>query len=411
MSRAWFREGYTPDWRRSYRDLGVPEDLWDDVSTRWAAEMTRMRPRALPWARGGLRRLRREGVRLGLVTASTRGVVEPNLARLNLEGVFEAAVFADDVAQGKPHPEGLLRALDELGVPAADTVYVGDTVVDLEMAHGRGRRVRARRVDDERREPSAPPAGRGLAGRRGVGRRAPRRHPGRRRAPGPLTAGTASGLPVDDPIAVASYHPSVDDRFDRLLTPRLVVRRFSASDATAFARYRSDPEVARYQSWHAPFPLEQAQAFLAWLEDHHPDEPGEWFQLAIAPREDPSRLLGDCGFRPRRDEPGIVDVGFTLAAGAQGQGYATEGVAEVLRYLFEDRGKHKVCADCDTRNGPSWRLLERLGFAREGELRESFRVDGSWASEYLYGQLASAWRAARARQPGAGVAARPAATG
>ena len=138
MSRAWFRDGYTPDWRRSYRDLGVPEDLWDDVSTRWAAEMTRMRPRALPWARGGLRRLRREGVRLGLVTASTRGVVEPNLARLNLEGVFEAAVFADDVAHGKPHPEGLLRAFEELAFPAADTVYVGDTVVDLEMATAAG---------------------------------------------------------------------------------------------------------------------------------------------------------------------------------------------------------------------------------------------------------------------------------
>ena len=138
MTRAWFLEGYTPDWRRAYRDLGVPEPLWQDVSDRWAAEMTRMRPRALPWARGGLRRLRRQGVRLGLVTASTRGVVEPNLARLNLEDAFEVMVFADDVEQGKPHPEGLLRALDAMALPADATVYVGDTVVDLEMARAAG---------------------------------------------------------------------------------------------------------------------------------------------------------------------------------------------------------------------------------------------------------------------------------
>jgi HAD superfamily hydrolase (TIGR01509 family) len=138
MSRAWFLEGYTPDWRRAYRDLGVPEALWGDVSDRWAAEMTRMRPRALPWARGGLRRLRRHGVRLGLVTASTRGVVEPNLARLNLADAFEVMVFADDVAQGKPHPEGLLRALDAMALPPDATVYVGDTVVDLEMARAAG---------------------------------------------------------------------------------------------------------------------------------------------------------------------------------------------------------------------------------------------------------------------------------
>jgi HAD superfamily hydrolase (TIGR01509 family) len=138
MSREWFRTGYTPDWRRSYRELGVPEDLWEDVSARWAAAMTDMRPRAMPWARGALRRLRRHGIRVGLVTASTRGVVVPNLSRLHLDGAFDVAVYADDVTMGKPHPEALLRALDELGVAPADTVYVGDTTVDLEMASAAG---------------------------------------------------------------------------------------------------------------------------------------------------------------------------------------------------------------------------------------------------------------------------------
>jgi RimJ/RimL family protein N-acetyltransferase len=187
----------------------------------------------------------------------------------------------------------------------------------------------------------------------------------------------------------------VDEAFDRLLTSRLVIRRFAPADAVPFARYRSIPEVARYQSWSAPYPLEQAKAFVGWLEDAHPDDPGEWFQLAIATREDPDRLIGDCGFRARGDEPAIADVGFTLDPSAQGHGYATEAIAELLRYLFEDRGKHKVCADCDTRNDASWRLLERLGFQREGELRETYRDSGVWASEYLYGLLAIAWREAR----------------
>lgn len=134
MSPEWFRERYTPDWRRGYRDLGVPEHLWLEMSERWATEMARMRPRAIPWARGALRSLRRRGVRVGLVTASTRAVVEPNLERLNLVGVFESAWYADDVEQSKPHPEALIRALEDLGVAPAETVYVGDTTVDLEMA-------------------------------------------------------------------------------------------------------------------------------------------------------------------------------------------------------------------------------------------------------------------------------------
>jgi phosphoglycolate phosphatase-like HAD superfamily hydrolase len=67
-----------------------------------------------------------------------RAVVEPNLARLNLTGVFETMWCADDVERGKPHPEALLRALEVLGVPASRSVYVGDTPTDLEMARAAG---------------------------------------------------------------------------------------------------------------------------------------------------------------------------------------------------------------------------------------------------------------------------------
>ena len=138
MDRTWFRERYTPDWRRSYTELGVPEERLDEVADVWAAEMLRGRSRALPWARGGLRRLRRHGVRLGLVTASMRSVVEPNMAQLGLEGLFEVAVCADDVARTKPRPDGLLLALDTMGLAPADTVYVGDAPADLEMARAVG---------------------------------------------------------------------------------------------------------------------------------------------------------------------------------------------------------------------------------------------------------------------------------
>jgi HAD superfamily hydrolase (TIGR01509 family) len=138
MTREWYREHYSPDWRKSYLDLGIPEHLWEAVGARWAEEMSAARPRALPWARPALRRLRASGVRLGLVTASTRSVVEPNLARLNLEDAFEVIRYADDVVRSKPHPDALLEALDELGVRATETVYVGDTTVDLAMASAAG---------------------------------------------------------------------------------------------------------------------------------------------------------------------------------------------------------------------------------------------------------------------------------
>lgn len=187
----------------------------------------------------------------------------------------------------------------------------------------------------------------------------------------------------------------MDTAFERLETARLVLRRFSQDDAGTLAEYRSVEAVARYQAWEAPFPKAHALAIVTELAGAHPDTPGEWFQLAIAPHDRPWDLLGDVGFRPRADEPAIVDVGFTLAPAHHGRGYATEAVEALLTYLFEERAKHKVCADCDTRNVPSWRLLERLGFRREGELRASYCHAGAWADEFLYGILVADWRARR----------------
>jgi RimJ/RimL family protein N-acetyltransferase len=50
-------------------------------------------------------------------------------------------------------------------------------------------------------------------------------------------------------------NPHPDDAFDEHTTERLVIRRFRAEDAATLAAYRSDPAVARYQSWDIPFSL------------------------------------------------------------------------------------------------------------------------------------------------------------
>jgi RimJ/RimL family protein N-acetyltransferase len=69
----------------------------------------------------------------------------------------------------------------------------------------------------------------------------------------------------------------VDAAFTTLTTQRLVLRRFRSEDLDAFAAYRSDPQIARYQGWEAPYPADQARQFLHQLQDSHPDTPGQWF--------------------------------------------------------------------------------------------------------------------------------------
>jgi RimJ/RimL family protein N-acetyltransferase len=171
-------------------------------------------------------------------------------------------------------------------------------------------------------------------------------------------------------------------------TGRLVLRRFRPSDAETLAAYRSDPDVARYQSWTAPVTLEQARVIVASLAAGDPEQPG-WFQYAVERTED--RLhIGDVGvylYENRRQ----AEIGFTLGPAYQGRGYAGEAVRAVLDHLFRVRGLHKVSAEADARNAASARLLERVGFTREGLRRSQTWIKGEWTDDLLYGLLADEW--------------------
>lgn len=82
-----------------------------------------------------------------------------------------------------------------------------------------------------------------------------------------------------------------------------------------------------------------------------------------------------------------AEIGYTLAPRRQGHGYATEAVRAVLDHLFRVRGLHKVSAECDARNVASARVLERLGFTREGLLRRHTWTKDEWTDDLIYGLL------------------------
>lgn len=171
-----------------------------------------------------------------------------------------------------------------------------------------------------------------------------------------------------------------------ITTERLVLRRFRPDDAAVLAAYRSVPEIARYQSWDAPYSLERARIAVESMAYADPAQPG-WFQYAIevaGGRE----LIGDVGVG-LNDNRMQAEIGFTLAPAYHGRGYASEAVRAVLGHLFRVQGLHKVSAECDARNLPSARLLRRVGFVQEGALRQHTWIKGEWTDDLLYGLLES----------------------
>lgn len=181
-----------------------------------------------------------------------------------------------------------------------------------------------------------------------------------------------------------------DPSFEDLTTRRLVIRRFASNDAEALASYRNDAEVARYQSWECPYSLGEARQLIANLQPA-PGTPCTWFQFAVSLASSRA-LIGDVALRTRKADPQQAELGFTFARAHQGQGYAAEAVGAVLQYAFGKLELHRVFSQTDVRNHRAQRLLERLRFRREGELRESTWFKGAWVTDLIYAQLESEWR-------------------
>jgi aminoglycoside 6'-N-acetyltransferase len=173
------------------------------------------------------------------------------------------------------------------------------------------------------------------------------------------------------------------------VTERLVLRPMAIGDAAALAAYRSDPTQARYQSWETPYPVDSAAALIAEMREVRFGQPGAWLQIAI---DAAGRLVGDIAVLVDADDARQAQVGFTLAAHAQGRGFATEALRAVASLLFTEHGVHRITAHCDSRNVRSAALLERVGMRREAHHRKSAWWSHEWTDEYVYAILAEEWQ-------------------
>jgi RimJ/RimL family protein N-acetyltransferase len=175
-----------------------------------------------------------------------------------------------------------------------------------------------------------------------------------------------------------------------IVTERLLLRPFRAEDLPAFAAYRSDPEVARYQSWDVPFTVVDTERFLAAQQGIALGTPGAWVQLAAVDRHS-GVLCGDCAVRVLADQPATAEIGVTFAREAQGRGLAGEALAALIAELFGRYGLHRVFAEADDRNLAVHRLFGRLGFRCEARLVDADWFKGEWTTLRVLALLRREW--------------------
>ena len=170
-----------------------------------------------------------------------------------------------------------------------------------------------------------------------------------------------------------------------LRTPRLRLREFRADDAEALYAVHSDPRVMRYWSFPAWTRLEQAHSKVADILDQRAR--GAVFVWAVADAGS-DRVIGSIAAFSVDRAQARAEIGYSLHADWHGRGLAQEALRAVLGFLIDELALARIEADIDPRNAASCRLVERLGFVREGLLRERWRVAGEVSDTALYGLLA-----------------------
>lgn len=84
-------------------------------------------------------------------------------------------------------------------------------------------------------------------------------------------------------------------------------------------------------------------------------------------------------------------LGYSLDKNQYGKGYATEAVRLILDFAFNEVGFHRVEAGAMPRNIGSTRVLEKVGFVKEGLARDYLQINGVWEDHYMFSMLESDW--------------------
>jgi RimJ/RimL family protein N-acetyltransferase len=173
-------------------------------------------------------------------------------------------------------------------------------------------------------------------------------------------------------------------------TDRLILSPLTEADAEVLSAYRSDPEVARYQGWKAPYSVEQARELIAASQALAVDAAG-WHQIGIRLKES-GELMGDCAYYLLKEDQRQAEIGVTLAARYQRKGYGFEALHCLVSHLFGNLGLHRIRANIDPANDGSAGVLRKLGFRHEGRWVESLWFKGRYADEDWYAILDSEWK-------------------
>lgn len=175
----------------------------------------------------------------------------------------------------------------------------------------------------------------------------------------------------------------------RLETNRLVLREMHMDDADFLFNEWSDPKVTRFMCDEDPLQKrEQAEEFLRQFQLPEKNPHLNWW--GIESKAD-GHLIGTCGYIRWDQKHHRAEIGYDLCPDAWGQGLMPEVLQAIVRFGFQDMKINRIEATVHVENIRSQRVLTKLGFQREGFLREYYCRNGVYNHQVQYSLLKREW--------------------
>jgi RimJ/RimL family protein N-acetyltransferase len=88
----------------------------------------------------------------------------------------------------------------------------------------------------------------------------------------------------------------------------------------------------------------------------------------------------------------MLEIGYSLIPSERGKGYCTEATQLMVDYLFLSKDIDRIQATTHVKNAASQKVLEKVGFKREGTLRKPTRIRGEWTDLVIFSILREEWK-------------------
>jgi ribosomal-protein-alanine N-acetyltransferase len=167
-----------------------------------------------------------------------------------------------------------------------------------------------------------------------------------------------------------------------LITERLLLRQYRTEDWERVHIYGSNPDFSKYELW-GPNTLEDTHKFVAAMVQQTETNPRYKFDFAVCLKET-GLLIGGCGIRRETELSQVANLGWAINPEFQRNGYATEAARALIEFGFQKLNLSVIYATCDTRNAPSFKVMEKLGMKKVGFTKGALEVKGYVRDSYRY---------------------------